>query len=394
MPRSAAWTNVVVAALVMLATMPGRTQGLGLITEPMLADLRIGRVDYATINLWATLLGAAICLPIGRVFDTVGLKLTTILLALGLAAVVFAMSQSGGGAGHLFLLVLATRALGQSALSVASITTVGKSFARDAGLPMGVYSVLLSIGFMMAFVYVGGQVRTAGWRGAWAQIAVGLLAAIPVLLLMREPASKAADADAPPDGTGVSLGDALRTPAFWIFALATSLFGLVSSGLGLFNQAVLAERGFPQEVFVTFLAATAIIALVGQFVCGWLTLRTPMPLLLAIAMGIYGVALAALPLVTALWQLWIVAAAVGVSGGMITVLFFAVWGHAFGQAQLGRIQGAAQMLTVLASAVGPLIFAKGHDLTGSYAPPIWGLAPLVLLIAVAALRLRLPATAR
>ena len=53
----------------MLATMPGRTQGLGLITEPMLRDLQLDRVAYATINLWATLLGAAICLPIGRVFD-------------------------------------------------------------------------------------------------------------------------------------------------------------------------------------------------------------------------------------------------------------------------------------------------------------------------------------
>jgi MFS family permease len=392
MSRSAAWINVVVAAVVMLATMPGRTQGLGLITEPMLGDLKIGRVDYATLNLWATLLGAAICLPIGRVFDTVGLKVTTILLMLGLAAVVFAMSQLGGGVMALFLLVLATRTLGQSALSVASITTVGKSFARDAGLPMGVYSVLLSIGFMLAFVYVGGQVRTAGWRSAWAQIAIALVAFMPLILFLREP-STSAPAKAESAAAGIALGDALRTPAFWIFASAISLFGLVSSGLGLFNQAVLAERGFPQELFVTFLAVTAITALVGQFVCGWLTTRVPMPPLLAIAMGIYGAALTGLSVVTTPWQLWIVAAAVGVSGGMITVLFFAVWGHAFGQAHLGRIQGAAQMLTVLASAVGPLIFAKGHELTGSYAPPIWGLAPLVMLVGAAALRLRLPGPA-
>ena len=55
----AGWINVVVAAVVMLATLPGRTQGLGLITEPMLRDLRLDRVTYANINLWATLLGAA-----------------------------------------------------------------------------------------------------------------------------------------------------------------------------------------------------------------------------------------------------------------------------------------------------------------------------------------------
>jgi len=59
------WINVFVAATLMLATLPGRTYGLGLITEPLLGDLRIDRVSYATINLWATLFGAAFLLSGG-----------------------------------------------------------------------------------------------------------------------------------------------------------------------------------------------------------------------------------------------------------------------------------------------------------------------------------------
>jgi MFS family permease len=388
--RAAGWINVVVAAIVMLATLPGRTQGLGLITEPMLADLRLDRVAYATINLWATLIGAAICLPIGRVFDTVGLRSTTFVLTLLLAAVVWGMSQLGGGPWNLFVLVLATRALGQSALSVSSITMVGKSFGKDAALPMGVYSVLLSVFFVIAFLTVGGSVQAAGWRTAWAQVAAGLVVfAAPAVLLLREPKTAATPATAG-GSRGATLGEALRTPAFWIFAVATSLFGLVSSGLGLFNQHVLAERGFPQEVYRTFLAVTAGTALVGQFGCGWLGRHWPLPRLLAIAMGIYGSALFALPFVAGTPPLWMVAVLLGISGGMVTVLFFAVWGHAFGQAHLGRIQGAAQMLTVLASAVGPLIFAKGFELTGSYTPGLWVLAPCVLAVGASALRLRLP----
>src|SRR5258708_37953809 len=38
---------------------PGRTQGFGLITEPLLSDLGIDRVAFATVNLWATLPAAA-----------------------------------------------------------------------------------------------------------------------------------------------------------------------------------------------------------------------------------------------------------------------------------------------------------------------------------------------
>ena len=93
----------------------------------------------------------------------------TVALTVLLAAVVWSMSRLAGGAMVLFLLVLATRALGQSALSVASITAVGKSFDRRVGVAMGVYSVLLSVFFAAAFVGgrdVGPRQRLARGLGA------------------------------------------------------------------------------------------------------------------------------------------------------------------------------------------------------------------------------------
>jgi MFS family permease len=387
----AGWINVVIGAVIMLATLPGRTQGLGLITEPMLRDLQLDRVAYATINLWATLLGAAICLPIGRLFDRVGLRVATCALTLALGAVVWSMSRIGGGALMLFGLVLATRAIGQSALSVASITTVGKSFDRRVGVAMGVYSFLLSVMFIAAFVAVGNSVRVNGWRTAWAQVAIGLVVfAAPLALLIRERVIATATDAAETTGDGLTLAAALRTPAFWVFGGATSLFGLVSSGLGLFNEAVLAERGFDQRTYVSYLAGTTGIALLGQLACGWLTLRWSMQRLLGVAMFIYAVAIGSLPLLATHAQLWFFAVLIGLAGGMITVIFFAVWRQAFGPGHLGRIQGAAQMLTVLASAIGPLIFAQSSAITGSYFPALWILAPCVLLLSAAAFRVSLP----
>src|SRR5262249_56331227 len=121
---------------------------------------------YAPINLWATLLGAIVCLPAGRVFDRLGLRITTTLITALLSLVVWRMSSLAGGIVALFILVFATRALGQSALSVASITVVGKAFDRSVGFAMGVYSVLLSMFFAGAFTIVGCIVRNAGSREA------------------------------------------------------------------------------------------------------------------------------------------------------------------------------------------------------------------------------------
>ena len=56
----------------------------------------------------------------------------------------------------------------------------------------------------------------------------------------------------------------------------------------------------------------------------------------------------------------------------------------------GRIVGLAQMMTVLASAVGPLLLAGCHALTGSYAAVFFVLAGVVVLLAVAAWIVTLP----
>ncbi len=386
-----AWGQVALAALLMVATLPGRTQGLGLITEPLLVDLRLDRMAYANINLWATLLGAVFCLPAGWLLDRFGLRGTTTTILLLLGAVVGAMSVQSGNVTLVFILVLLTRALGQGALSIASITAVGKSAGQRVGMAMGLYSVLLSVFFAIAFVIVGQAVLKAGWRMAWGGVAVVLLLGVaPVAGRFLKNATRAPDADTSiGEVGGSSLSQAIKSPVFWVFSAAISLFGLVSSGLGLFNEAVLKERGFDAKTYHTFLAVTTLIALIGQFVCGWLSRTCSMARLLAVAMALYAIGLATLPLLRTQPQLWAFSAVFGFSGGMITVLFFAVWSHAFGRTHLGRIQGAAQMLTVVASAVGPVLFAKCHATYHTYAPILLALAPLVLILGICAWRTKL-----
>jgi hypothetical protein len=88
------------------------------------------------------------------------------------------------------------------------------------------------------------------------------------------------------------------------------------------------------------------------------------------------------------------AVAMGVAGGFIMVVFFSFWGRAYGRAHLGRIQGAAQAMTVVASAVGPLFLAMWSQVTGSYAVAFYVLAIVVTALAIAAATVSVPAGAR
>ncbi|PYT17340.1 MAG: MFS transporter [Acidobacteria bacterium] len=384
------WANLAVAALAMVGTLPGRTQGLGLVTESLLSDLRIDRVPYAAINLWATLIGAAFCLPCGRLVDRFGSRivLTTVVLALG--ASVLAMSSAGGLVALCITLTL-TRGFGQSALSVVSLALVGKWFARRLNYAMGVYSLLVGIGFIAAFPSIGQAVLRFGWRTTWSGVGWFLLLGLmPVawLVVRNHPEDRGLAVDGDDQCAEARLSDlnvwqALRSPAFWVFALASSVFGLVYSGISLFNESILVERGFDASTYHTVLAVSTFLGLLANFGGGWLASRWPIQRLMGLGMAVLGLALLALPLVRTFIDVMLYGVAMGVAGGVVTVVFFSVWGQVFGRGHLGRIQGCAQMMTVFASAVGPLLLAETLRQTGSYDLLFYGLAVVVALLGFA-----------
>jgi MFS family permease len=394
------WVVLGVAALAMVGTLPGRTQGLGLVTEPLLRDLAVDRVRFAQINLVATLVGSLFCFGIGGLVDRHGSRIVLTTLALLLGAVVIASSRVESAAMLLALITL-TRGLGQSALSVVSLAMPGKWFRRHLTWAMGVYALVMSIGFMIAFPVVGALVLARGWRIAWAAIGIALilgLAPVAWLFVRREPESNieleapiaAADESLSTDAT---LAAALRSPAFWVFGVASSLYGLVASGIGLFNESILAERGFAPDIYHTALAVTAITGLAGNFVAGAWADRASLRRVLVVALLLLTGALVALPHVTTAAHVMAQAVAMGVAGGFVMVVFFSFWGKAYGRTHLGRIQGVAQALTVIASAIGPLLLAWCASATGSYAAAFYALAAILVALAVAALVVRVPAAA-
>lgn len=396
------WVHVFIAALAMVGTLPGRTQGLGLITEPLLRDLQIDRVHFARINLWATLIGALFSIGVGRLIDRFGSRIVLTVVTIALAFVVLGMSATSSIAAIAILITL-TRGFGQSALSVVSITMVGQWFVRRLNLAMAVYTIALSIGFMLAFPLIGGIVLANGWRTAWWIIGLTLLiglAPLALLLVRRSPEACSIE----PDGEAIhlspelqidyTLSDALSTPSFWVFGISSAVYGLIASGIALFNESILAERRFDASTYYRSLVIVALTSLVGNFLGGWIASKWKMNRLLAFAMVLLAGSLAALPHVSTQTHVTIYAAVMGLAGGFVIVIFFSYWSAAYGRKHLGKIQGAAQALTVVASALGPLVLAETVSRTGSYASIFYLLTVVVIVLALLAWFVKTPVTER
>ena len=114
----------------------------------------------------------------------------------------------------------------------------------------------------------------------------------------------------------------------------------MAAGTSLFNESILAERGFGKEVFLNVTIVGIPVGLASNLLGGWLATRWPLGRLMALATALFAAALCVFPLVTDEFQVYPYAAALAAAGGVITVCFFTVYRRAFGPARLGSIQAS------------------------------------------------------
>ena len=383
------WGPIFVGAMAMAATYPGRTHGLGMVTEKLLVDLNLatpeGRVFFASLNFWGTLIGAFFCLPVGWLFDRFDRRLILVanLVLLGVSVLWMSTVQSWQA---LFGSLILTRGFGQSALSVVSLTIVAKSFdGRRIGLAMAWYAIL-SVPFHLVLIKGVGWALTDGsynWRIVWGAIGWSLMA-LSVFAICLAPRGAISVQQAEANARGRTLVEALTTPAFWVFSLTISLWGMIYAGVALFNVDIFKERGFDEKLYFNVLSLVTVVALLSKLFFGWLVNYVPLNRLLAACLLMTAFSLIGLPLATRTWHAYAYGVGIGIASGAVALLFFASWGKLYGQKELGRIQGVAQMLTVFASASGPLLFSYSKQATTTYTWIFQLLAGLVLFMAVTA----------
>src|SRR5262249_48610579 len=144
-------------------------------------------------------------------------------------------------------------------------------------------------------------------------------------LLVRDGQSLNSDANKSVDP--VQNGDwtliaAVSTPAFWVFGLATSIYGLIAAGGSLFHGFLLTERGCPREAFYEVAMIGSFVGMAANFGGGWLARGRLLRSVTATALVVLAISLALLPQVTQHWQLVLYAVGMGASGGVVTVVFF------------------------------------------------------------------------
>ena len=188
----------------------------------------------------------------------------------------------------------------------------------------------------------------------------------------------------PPEITGLTLRQALRTSAFWIVAAGLSLIALLMTGLFFHQVAIFQLRGLDTHVATSVFAITAITSVVSAPVLGRIMDRAPSRLVFAGALVVMAAALLTLHLVHDVTTSVTYAIVFGLANASMQVNVGYLWADYFGRRRLGSIQGSGQTALIVGASLGPLPFSLSRDLTGDYSAALVGSAVLSVLAALAA----------
>ena len=410
------WAIVAMGTLAVAFSIPGQTMGVSVFTDPMLEATGMSRLQFSTAYLIGTLT-SGFALPFGgRLLDRLGVRVVGFGAAMVLAAILVVLSFVGiltpritpnasQGATLTAIAILAAmfavlRFSGQGMLTLSGRTMVARWFDRRRGVVAATSGAFVSFAFSLAPTLLVGWIAISGWRGAWREMAIALVAmAVVALLFFRdtpeecgltldgvpaqgeeETASKGTEAPASrrPDATRA---EALRTRSFWVLTLVLATNSMMGTALTFHIVDLGALAGLTELQTVRFFIPISAIAVTLGFLVGWLIDRQPV-LRLVRAMAIFeivmvlGAAHLEIP-----WSRALAIAAWGCVGGFYGPLTVAALPRLYGRKHLGAISGAMTMALVLASALGPAYLAWFRDATGSYQLGLqWSaLIPLTLL---------------
>ena len=381
------WVILPSAGLAMFASGPGQTFAISMFVDPLIEEFGWSRTSVSGLYTAGSLTAAATMLGVGWLLDRFGARvvITAIGLLLGLAALWMSTVDSQL---ELYAGFAALRVLGQGSLTMATSTLVAIWFIRRRGRA----TALAGLGMMASQVafppLIHVLIGSYGWRGAWIGLAVVIwvvLLPVAVLLVRRSPESVGLhpDGDVPrhqaaaaaPSGMVADwpLGRAVQTRTFWLVLVASSSQSLISTAL-IFHQAdVLGTRGIGPGISAAVLSVMGPSSFGGIMSAGVLADRYPNRHLLAISQLMLMGAIVLVMFLTDAWQAFIYGGIVGFSNGFAMTVTAVIWPNYYGRRYLGSIRGAATTMMVAAAALGPLPFALGFDLTGSY-PTVLGIA--------------------
>jgi MFS family permease len=369
---------------------------LAVFLYPMSQDLGWSRTLVAGAASLGGLLAIFASPLAGWAVDRYGARrvLTVSVLILGLAT--FSLGWATTPLAF-YLLYAVGRVIFSGPIPIGASVAVAQWFLRQRGRANAFLFLAHALGmgfFPLAAQGIMGGGGGEAWREAWMGLGVlvWVLALGPVAAFIvhrpediglapdgraSHPSPRPGPSPTPPD-VSRTLGEAVRTPALWLMALAGGLLFCVHAGVNIHQGAYLRDKGLAASVAAFAIAVNAGCTGGGSVLWGFLVERLPVRWLYIAAACTVALAAFLFPLVDTVGEAFAVTALFGTGLAGMLVLPSVAYAEYFGRPSLGRIRGVTEPFVGGGQALGALLAGALYDATGSYygAFAVFGVAAL------------------
>lgn len=323
------------------------------------AQFDLSHGQFGRLYMLATL-ASALCLPfVGRMVDQLPVHRTVVIVVPVLAAATLMAAY----APSILLLIVAIfllRLFGQGMMTHIAMTATGRWFAQQRGRAISLVTLghqggeatlpLMFAGFTIAFGY-----RTAWVAGALALMFIGLPLARWAYRQPRTPHHEKSQArDLPSrEVRSWTRREVLRHPVFYILLTGVLAPPFIGTTIFYHQDYLTALREWPPQLFASSLSLMALITLVFALVSGALIDRFRARALLPFFLLPLAAACVVLSVDGPSGLLFLVMTLLGISYGMSSTLFGALWPEVYGVDHLGAIRSVIVSVMVFATAAGP-----------------------------------------
>jgi len=312
--------------------------------------------EYGSIYMIATLASAIIFPFVGQIVDKLTVARVVIITTIGLALASIALAQ----AQSILWLVLALfglRLFGQGMMTHIAITAMGRWYAENRGKSVSIASLGFTLGQAMFPVMFVTLVALIGWRDTWLSAGIFILviimpAIVALMWVEREPQGEVHSKSL----TKIrqwTRSELIRDPLFWVANLGLMAPPFIGTAIFFHQDYLLASRNWSIELFAWSFLWLTIVSVVSSIISGIVVDRSSAVSLLPTFLLTMGIGVLILALVKTPVALFWFMTFMGISTGILTLLYGALWPEVYGTLHLGSIRSLATALMVLFSALGP-----------------------------------------
>ena len=374
----AQWSFLLFGFLLAFFSSPGQTFFISLFSGIVREELNLSHGGFGSIYAIATLASAACLIPAGRLVDTMRLRRIALLVitGLGLAAMAFSLVFSLAG---LVFGIFCLRFTGQGMMTHLYATAITRRYVAERGRALAIAALGQPVSEFAMPVFALLALALFDWRQVW-QI-TGLLAwavMVPAAIFCTR-RLKGQDGEglegtaAGRDGQHWTRRQMLAHWRFWMLSGIILAPSFTATGL-LFHQIHFAEiKDIPLPLWISGYAFYAAANIGGTFIGGALVDRYSAARVAPIVVANLGLAPLMLFFAAPGVMVYAYFTIFGLTQGMIYASSSPLWAEIYGTRHLGGIKAIAQAMSVLASALSPVMLGVMIDAG-------YGLAALALAL--------------